>query len=181
ARGVSRVLEKTPAHLERLPALQATFPHARVILCVRHPVEVLSSHRKRLLKEERKGHEQEALWLRASTEEFCVSYAEQVALAALAARERPDAVALVRYEDLTAAPGPALERLCSFLAEPFDQKALLDDVAERRDKFGSPGPGGRIVPNEKEWREFLEEEEARRIEARLAAVMETLSYRPLAS
>jgi len=48
ARGVERLVEKTPAHVWMLPEVRATFPDAKVISTHRHPLDVFSSYHRRL-------------------------------------------------------------------------------------------------------------------------------------
>lgn len=181
ARGVDRVVEKTPAHAHHLAEIRAAFPEARVIACVRHPVEVYSSVRKRLARVAERGRDRPGLaWLRATPAEFCQRYAERSALLVEASGRAADPALLVRYEDLTADPASALTRVCDFVGEPFEEGPLLGDVAERRDPHGSPRLRARIAANRKSWREFLDAETAREIEERLALAMEKLGYAPIA-
>ena len=47
------------------------------------------------------------------------------------ARELPaDAYLEIRYEDLCAAPEPAVRKLCDFIGEPFDKRMLSPHDAE---------------------------------------------------
>ena len=50
ARGVNRILEKTPAAIYHLPEINATFPCAKKLFIHRHPIDVFTSYRRRLKK-----------------------------------------------------------------------------------------------------------------------------------
>lgn len=177
ARGVARMLEKTPAHALHLREIFATYPRARVVACVRHPVDVYSSYRKRLSKVRERRRYREALdWLESDPASFAEVYRRCVA-AILAARDAvPRQVLVVDYDALTSDPGSVLRRICAFLEVPFEPGPLLEDVEVRRDEHGSPRLRARIAPNEKDWRSFLSEEEAARVESLLADTMSVLGY-----
>lgn len=180
ARAVSRILEKTPVHMEFLPEMRATFPRMQVVLCIRHPVEVYSSYRKKLFKaEQRNGVLDKHRWLTISVERFCARYREWSELARVSPDAWPEGVLLVRYEDLTADPRRELARICTFLGEPFEEAAIFDDVPVQRDDYGSPRPGAKIVANEKVWRDFIPQDEAETLERELSAEMQYFGYEPL--
>ncbi len=176
-RGVERLVEKTPTHALHLEALRATYPRARVIACVRHPVDVYSSYRKRLARvRERDKYTDRLQWLEADAVEFARSWAECVDAIRGESERRPDGLHWVRYEDLTADPETELQAICRFVDEPFEAGPLLEEVEVRRDAHGSPRLRARIAPNEKRWDEFLDEESARVVEERLGSAMQRLGY-----
>jgi len=182
ARGVQRLLEKTPAHALHLREIRLTYPEARVLACVRHPVDVYSSYRKRLSRALERDRYREGLdWLEADPAEFTRSYRESVDAILAALSAEPERVHLVAYEALTADPEAELARICAFLHEPFERGPLLEDVEVRRDEHGSPRLRSRIAPNEKDWRAFLPEDEAAAVENALAGAMERLGYRRYSS
>ncbi len=178
ARRAPRILEKTPHHWQHMDVMQATFPEARIVMCIRHPVDVMSSLRKRHARESARGRRPEKLrWLEVDAESMVDRY-RPVARALLAQRDAlPHRRHLLRYEDLTADPALRLERLCDFLGEPFDAEALLGSVTEDRDPHGSPVKGSRIAANLKRWNEWVTEEEALTVETALAPEIDALEYR----
>jgi hypothetical protein len=177
ARGCSRLLEKSPRHVFFLNEIFCTFPRAQTLMCVRHPVDVYSSYRKRLERDRRAGKEEKAIrWLSAEAEDFARRYARIVEIMLRRARERPEQCMLVRYEELTANTAVALEGICRFLDEHFDEKILIEERSVSRDDFGSPEPRWRIVDNRKSWEDFLGREEANRVEEILAGSMSLLGY-----
>lgn len=179
ARGVARLLEKTPRHLDHLDAIERIFPRAQVLACVRHPVDVYSSYRKKKLLKQRQGTLGERhRWLDKSPKGFAKKYRGWVDAMLSAADRDPRRLRVVRYEDLTADPRAVVEEICRFLGEPFEEDAMFDSLTVERDSFGSPRPGHRIVHNEKSWAEFLGEDDAATVERHAAAAMERLAYAP---
>lgn len=100
-----RLLEKSPPNLVRLRFLRALFPNARFIVIVRHPAAVAMATQK---------------WsgtsIRSLIAHWVAAHEHLEADAALVGR-----VALVRYEDLMAAPDQTMRALFAFLeVTPFD-------------------------------------------------------------
>jgi hypothetical protein len=177
ARGVRRLLEKTPGHAAHLDAIWSAFPSASVLACIRHPVDALSSYRKRLARVRERGRYREELrWLAAPPDEFARAWAGMVERLQRAAEQRPDRLRLLRYEDLTADPGRALAGVCAFLGEPFEEAALVSGVEEARDASGSPRLHARLAPSRKRWRDFLDADAARAVEDALAEPMRRAGY-----
>lgn len=176
ARQSRRLLEKTPKHLMFLDDVFAAFPRARAIACTRHPVDTYSSYRKRLTAAESRGQLLgKRHWLRATPAEFAAQYSDWSAAIERQAAARPEAVRVLRYEDLTAAPERELQGLCQFLGEPFD-RALLQDAGAANAAGGGPAPRGRIVANRRDWREYVAEAEAAEIERLLDGALRAFGY-----
>lgn len=128
-----RPLEKTPAHVHRLPQLFALFPQARVLACVREPTEVVDSYRRRLRRELAAGKPADAVaWLALTDEQLIQRFRRVDRALREAAARMPGQVFQVPYAWLTADPPVALAAICEFIGEPFDP-ALL------RPKAGRPG------------------------------------------
>lgn len=177
ARGVRRLLEKTPVHLMYLTDIFAAFPRAQIVMCVRHPVDVFSSYKKKLADEsQRRPITERDNWLKTPLEKFCRLYASWIDQVLAFGDSHPDAARMLRYEDLTAEPERRLGEVCAFLGEPFEAGALLGDREAVRDQQGSPRPRHRIAENEKDWREFLSAAEAQALEDQLAGAMAELGY-----
>lgn len=71
--GEKRLAEKTPAHIRCINELFDCFPKAKVLVCLRDPVEIIASHRKRLAKEielGKKVSDPSLGWLSKSSEEY---------------------------------------------------------------------------------------------------------------
>jgi len=172
-----RILEKTPHHWRYMEEIQVTFPRARIVMCMRHPVDVMSSLRKRHQRESARGRRREKLrWLEVDAASMTERFRE-IARAVMAQQStRPALRFLLRYEDLTDDPAAALSRLCAFLGEPYEEAALLGAAGESRDAHGSPEKGSRIAANRKRWEEWVTPEEAAAVEDALGAEMEALGY-----
>lgn len=128
-----RLLEKTPTHVLSLPRLFRLFPQARVLACVREPVAIADSYRRRLSREQALGKPREAWgWLELGMEEL-IPRLRRVdrALRESAAFARGQ-VFLVPYDWLTASPPEALSALCSFIGEPYDEALLAPQAVSRR-------------------------------------------------
>ncbi len=96
------LLEKSPPNLIRMPFLRALFPTARFIIVVRHPVAVSVATRK---------------WTRTSMDALVRNWLAGHGHLVDDSRAVGD-VAVVRYEDLMAAPEDELDRLFAFLGLP---------------------------------------------------------------
>lgn len=180
ARGAERILEKTPEHLHHLAEIRETFPRAHVLLCIRHPVDVLSSFRKRKEKEEREGRSDDgSSWMSVSVEGFIERFADEASRILNEHADRQDQSTLVRYEDLTTDPAATLRRICEDIGEEYDEAALLDREV-RTDDSGAPKPDGRITLNERSFEPYLTREDARQIEDALRHVLTPLGYTPRA-
>jgi hypothetical protein len=129
-----RPLEKTPSHVHCLPLVFALFPQARVLACVREPVEVVDSYRKRLRREQALGKPPEAWGWLDQTDTQLINQFRRVDRALREATVlAPGQVFQVPYAWLTADPPAALAALCGFIGEPFDT-GLLAPKPGRRDR-----------------------------------------------
>jgi hypothetical protein len=183
-RGVRRVVEKTPDHIRRLPEIVHTFPAAKIIAHLRHPVDVLSSYRKRLHAERRIGTpETEIAWLEAPVAHFAERFRFVVGKAAAVCQKSPTLATLSTHEDLVADPQTTLRRLCAFLGEPFETRIIATDsssassTATSRTNHDLYGPyQGPLRSFTKSWADYLDVADARRLEDELEPEMEQLGY-----
>ena len=173
ARGCRRILEKTPRHVEHIGKLLSCFPRARLLYIHRHPVDVYSSYVRRGQTDPR------ASWARVSLEEFCALYRRNARRAAAEATRRPGTVRLLSYEAFTADPEAELRAVCGFVGEPFDQGLLSGlDVEEAKVAHweGSSLLYSAITTTTKNWRDYLSEPDARRVEELLAPELGRFGY-----
>jgi predicted metal-dependent hydrolase len=174
ARASRRILEKTPRHVEHVDKLLRCFPRAKLLYIHRHPVDVYSSYVRRGQTDPR------AAWARIPLQEFCALYRRNAQRAARAAADRPDAVRLLSYEAFTADPERELRAVCEFLGEPYRRSLLKNfDVQEVRVAHweGSSLLYERITTTTKEWRDYLSEQDARRVEELLLPELARFGYR----
>lgn len=176
ARGVGRLLEKTPGHIDHIDRILACFPAARLLYIHRHPVDVYSSYVRRALVDPK------ADWARIGVGEFTGLIRTRVGRATAAARRHPDSLLLVRYEDFTTHPGDELRRICRFL-DIEDRPAIVDDMRV------NDGPRWAhwersthlfdgIKTHTKHWETYISPHQADRVQLELAEVMETLGHAP---
>jgi hypothetical protein len=172
ARGCPRLIEKTPTNTGNLARLKHCFPNARFLYVFRHPVEVLGSHRRRAVDDP------EATWALTDLHAFYRNWRASTRRA-LAWREDHEDLLLVRYEEFTQTPEPALREMCSFLGEEFD----ADMAAETRPQVGrwrgDPHLWGPIVARTKRWSDYVSRDEACALGDRLGEEIEALGYDPL--
>lgn len=179
ARGVARLVEKTPRHDRFLPVIRATFPDAPIVVCVRHPVDTHASALRRRMRRERLGiaiapHR----IFRRTPEEFAGYWRRSVRRALREQRKRPGRLTFVRYEDLTADPEKTLLALGDFLGERFDPRRLPGAMRSGWHAEEDPWIARPIRRETPDWREVLSEEAAREIDARLAEERAALGYPP---
>lgn len=175
ARGARRIVEKTPRHLHYLDHLFTAFPGARVLLVVRHPVDVFSSYRRRLAAEEEKGEGYKA-WLDKSIDEFERRYRRDMETGAEQIQKRPERMRAVKYEDFVSNPHEEFRRLCAFVQVPFEGGPLEAECPSLRSWKVDPHLARPIRKNTKDWRDYMTGKEAGEMERRLAGVMERLGY-----
>lgn len=168
ARGVDRIVEKTPKHWRYLNVLLHAFPRCRMLYVVRHPVDQFSSFRRRAADER-------ASWARMRVEVFCRRYSRSTTTAVRAAQNALP-LDILRYEDLTASPEETMTQVFATLDVPFVPGALEGDASIKR--RAEPLVVGPIVERTKDWREYLTESQAAEIEERLSPLMELFGYSP---
>jgi hypothetical protein len=107
--GRSLLLDKTPAYALVLDFVAALYPQARYVVLTRHPFAVWSSFVDSFFA----GDPEVAHRHNPLLERYVPAIARFV-------REARVPIQRVRYEDLVRDPGPQLERLCGFLAIPYE-------------------------------------------------------------
>jgi hypothetical protein len=116
-----QLIDKNPLNILRLPAIARLFPHAKIVLAVRHPCDVLVSCFMQHFRAEFAWHcrdlETLALAFRRTVDYW---YAQAAVL--------PVAVHEVRYETLVRQFEPEVRRLATFLEVPW-AGAMLDPAA----------------------------------------------------
>lgn len=169
ARGSRRLLEKSPRNVPHVDKLRLVSPQARMLFMSRHPVDVFSSYRKRARTDAN------AQWADVSLARFTRIYRSAVRGALEHAEARPDSFLLTRYEDFTSDPVAEFTRICRFLGEAYEDEALDLSVA-RRPTGSQPVLYGPIRTDTKRWRDFVDPDEARRLERSLRDEMAKLAY-----
>ncbi|MEM7734859.1 MAG: sulfotransferase [Deinococcota bacterium] len=107
--------EKTPVHALHLPELYKLYPNARLVCLMRDPKDVLTSHVTRW--NAGKARDSFVFNRAASLKNYLYQLRQNNPFSA-------DAQVWLRYEDLTQAPEPELQRICAFLGVDYDDKML---------------------------------------------------------
>lgn len=102
--------DKTPLHSQRLEAIFADFPDARVVHVTRHPVATVGS----------------ILRMPWGADSALLDAALYRGVTSAVARHR-ERVLIVRLEDLLAEPRPTLERVLAHIGEAWDDRLLAHD------------------------------------------------------
>jgi hypothetical protein len=170
ARGCNRLVEKTPHNVPYAENLLAAFPHGRMLYVVRHPVDTLSSYRRR------SRTEPDATWTALSADDFCRRWETTAPLALRHARRHESSFLIVRYEDFTRVPKDVFADVCAFVGEPFVAEALTADPEGYGSWEVDPHLFGPIVNDTKTWQEYLSAAEASSVEDRLAETMRAFGY-----
>lgn len=134
--GKNRLAEKTPAHIRAIDQIFDCFPKAKVLICVRDPVEIIASHRKRYAKEIELGKlaDDESLsWLNKKAEHYMHYFEHVDQLISQAAATYADNVLSVPYKKVT--------------QEPEFIRAIFDFLNERVAGSGNvlQGDGGKSL------------------------------------
>lgn len=176
ARGVKRLLEKTPSHIYYLPEIKTTFPYAKLLFIYRHPIDVFSSLKKRLEVEEKQPDNKKPLnWLRVSPETFSDDYASYMQIAQREQISNPSGFMMFKYEDFTNNPQAIFHRICEFVGEPYKEE-LITEQNEKKPWLSDPYVFKKITETTKEWKDFIKETDAQLIEDRLYNIMCQLDY-----
>lgn len=125
-------LDKTPRYYFVIPELRRTFPRARFVFLLRHPLAVLASVIDTWAPDDSIDD------LRCFRHDLAV--APKRLVEALATAGPNDIV--VRYEDLAANPAPATERLCEALRLSFDPAMVrygASQAGRAQFEFGDTG------------------------------------------
>ena len=182
--GKTRWGNQVPSDLFALDHIFAFYPDARVVICVRHPLDYLVSCRDVEAKALRRNNIAKARRAHASYDpvltslhwDHCLRHARK------ALRQRPDQVCISRYEDLVGAPETQVTKLCRFLEVPFEPSMLAVNQNNSSRKVKSSGIFSSSVD---QWRTNLSPEIAhtcqtlcRRNMSFLGYPRETIKHRP---
>ncbi|MDG2305923.1 MAG: sulfotransferase [Candidatus Binatia bacterium] len=119
-------LDKTPAYALVLPFLTKLYPNAKYVILTRHPLAILTSYVNSFFD----GEWEVALSHNPILERYVPALAKMV-------REKPVALAHVRYEEFVADPEKGFRGICEYLDIPFDSSAI--DYQESGESFEGLG------------------------------------------
>jgi hypothetical protein len=170
-RSFRRLVEKTPHHYLHVPQILWTYPKARIVWMIRHPVDTLASSIERSARDP----VYENYW---DTDGFIGEYDSNFRRLNYDERTFPGRILRVRYEDFVAQPHQVTERICAFIHERFDPAALT--MKESEVPPGNPPDallfGGIAARAGRRWAGIIARADAGRIERALTARMEEMGY-----
>ena len=110
--GKTRVLEKTPRHIEQIDRILRWYPRAKVLCVTRDGRDVVNS----LI---------DAPWTHSNADRHTALWRWCTRVSLDRAARHPDQVKVVQYERFVADPETSLREICAFLDAPYDA-AMLD-------------------------------------------------------
>jgi hypothetical protein len=174
AHGKRRWGDKSPHHVQHIPALSEMFPSARFVHIIRDGREVAASLN---------AH----AWAVPTAVAGAQMWQRWVTAGRLAGREQgPDRYLEVRLEALARSPEPVLRDVCAFLDEPYAPQMLdYHRTAADRVWTGQPDDPKAVnhsytreppTPGLRDWRAGLSAEEQRAVEAATQPLLGELGY-----
>lgn len=177
ARGMERIIEKTPQHIYYLPEIKATFPQAKLLFILRHPLDVFSSYRKRLRDSLQLGMPQSDLkWLQMSPRSFCFKYNLYARIALQQNATNKENFLLIDYENFTNNNEAVLHKLLALIGEEPEAKLFNINQTNNDNWQLDKKLFSSVKKNTKNWQDFVNRSEAIFIETKLAPLMNKLNY-----
>jgi len=176
---VARLADKTPGHERHAALLKNSFPRARFVYIVRHPLDVFASARSVLKRQQDRnlGEYAVAPW-RWSPDEFGQAWANSVMAGHQLHEAMPGEVTSIRYEDFVAEPEAVMRQVFAFAGAPFEPDFLMsgDDAARWGDwepKLKDP-----IGPTGSHWRDQVSPDEAAAVQKASEPMLSSIGYTP---
>jgi len=162
--------EKTPAHLEYLDDIAATFPEAVFLVMIRDPRDVSLSLRKTPWNQKRTVFDHAGRWARYArcTERF--------------RRENSSQLKTIKYERFIESPKSVLQEVCGFLGCTFSTKMIAQEGGKEAnlDPLREPWKEGALRPidptNKEKWRDEMTVVEQQIVQWRAGREMKALEY-----
>lgn len=167
-RNCKRIVEKTPKHLLCSDRIFTTFPQSKIIITLRHPIDVFSSYMKR------KQFEPDSDWLDITSDQFIKRY-RHMAGYVTKLRDHNRAL-LVKYEHFVKSPEDEFQNICSHIGEPFEQQPVVEDQPELNHLKDRSFISEPITQKTKQWSDYINANQAQYIESGLANEMDLFGY-----
>src|SRR5207244_11107275 len=115
-------------------------------------------------------------WANLDVETFADRYATNMAAARQWATSRPERFLLLRYEELVSDTEGVMATVCRFVRADFDPGAVKPVHERPRVTVSDPAIWGEAVERTKDWRAFIDESTAARLEHELMETLDALGY-----
>jgi hypothetical protein len=115
-------------------------------------------------------------WLNIPVEQFCERFTVYEDIIRHENSRNDGGFIWVRYEDLTTSPQKTLQRILLFLGEDYEEKCVVKDETNQLYWEIDPYLFDEIYTKTKDWRVFIEQDEAEYIETTLKPQMKRLGY-----
>lgn len=122
-----RLVEKTPKHLNFIPEIMDCFPQAKILICSRHPLGVIVSHRRRYQEHIKQGKNQgspDLAWLNKDVTQYIKALKNLYNFTENMMDRFPNNTFLVNYEKFTSKPQETGKAIFSFIGEEFAEEVL---------------------------------------------------------
>ena len=171
----TRIVEKTPHHLQHIDRIFDAFADSRVIATLRHPLDVFTSYRRRYQMEKNLANGDPS-WFERTPEEFVRSYRNDLKLIGKAKEKYGKRVHVIKYEDFTSKPKRMFEEVCSFMDVDFEPDPLRGEHRSLAGYKPDPYLARPITSETKKWDDYISSEQARYIERSLVGTFEQFDY-----
>jgi len=176
-RGKPLVGDKTPRYVRSIPTLHALWPEAKFVHLIRDGHDVCLS----VLNWDRSAKLADRLvtWNEDPTMTVALWWESMVRGGREAgAQLGPDLYYELRYEALIEAPETECERLCEFLAVPYDDAMLHFYEGKTKTQQGLSAKKAwlPVTSGLRDWREQMSREDTERFEAAVGDLLEELGY-----
>ncbi len=168
ARGCKRLIEKTPRHLLRYNRIFETLPNSKIIITIRHPVDVLSSYIKR------KQKDPDSKWLDISLPDFIKRYRDMSVY--VSELNKSDNALCVKYENFVDNPEQVFRQICGHINEPFLNEPLTGGEKRLSDYKMDPYLSKPIIQKTKNWSDYLSDDQVIELEQKLEPEMNQFGY-----
>ncbi|AMW26620.1 sulfotransferase family protein [Arthrospira platensis] len=122
-----RLVEKTPKHLYFIPEIIDCFPQAKILICSRHPLGVIVSHRRRYQEHIKQGKNPDSpdlAWLNKDVSQYIRAIQNVDKLTQNMMDRFPNHTFLVSYEKFTSQAEETGKAIFSFIGEEFTDEVL---------------------------------------------------------
>jgi len=169
SRNSKRIVEKTPRHYLHIHKILWTFPNARIIWMIRHPVEIKTSATRRAKIDKN--------FMDWNNNAFINEFRYCYYLFDVYKKMFYENIILVKYEDFVDNSTNSLREICGFLDEPFSGDALIINKDEKINFKPDPHLFSEIVKDtKKNWTDYLSIDEAKKIENALQSLMKKYNF-----